>query len=69
MVSGAVREVPQAWLDQLKPGGRLFAFVGTAPVMKGRLIVNLGDGQFRSSTVFETLVPDLRTAQVVSFAF
>ncbi|HSD39886.1 MAG TPA: protein-L-isoaspartate O-methyltransferase [Rhodocyclaceae bacterium] len=69
MASGAVREVPQAWLDQLKPGGRLFAFVGTAPVMKGQLIVNLGDGQFRSSTVFETLVPDLRTAQTVSFAF
>jgi protein-L-isoaspartate(D-aspartate) O-methyltransferase len=69
MVSGAVREVPQAWLDQLKPGGRLFAFVGNAPVMKGQLIQSLGDGQFRSSTVFETLVPDLRTAQTVSFAF
>jgi protein-L-isoaspartate(D-aspartate) O-methyltransferase len=69
MASGAVREVPQIWLDQLKPGGRLFAFVGNAPVMKGQLIVNLGDGQFRSSTVFETLVPDLRTAQTVSFAF
>jgi protein-L-isoaspartate(D-aspartate) O-methyltransferase len=69
MVSGAVREVQQIWLDQLKPGGRLFAFVGNAPVMKGQLIVNLGDGQFRSSTVFETLVPDLRTAQTVSFAF
>jgi protein-L-isoaspartate(D-aspartate) O-methyltransferase len=69
MVSGAVREVPQALLDQLKPGGRLFAFVGTAPVMKGLLIQNLGDGQFRRGTVFETLVPYLRMAQLASFAF
>jgi len=69
MLSGAVREVPQAMLAQLKPGGRLFAFVGTAPVMKGQLIQNLGDGQFRSVTVFETLAPYLRTSQVASFAF
>jgi protein-L-isoaspartate(D-aspartate) O-methyltransferase len=69
MVSGAVREVPQALLDQLKVGGRLFVFVGTAPVMKGQLIQNLGEGQFRTSTVFETLAPYLRTAQVESFAF
>lgn len=69
MVSGAVREVPQALLDQLKVGGRLFAFVGEAPVMKGLLIQNLGDGQCRRSVVFESLVPYLRTAQIASFAF
>jgi protein-L-isoaspartate(D-aspartate) O-methyltransferase len=69
MVSGAMREVPQALLDQLKPGGRMFLFIGTAPVMTGQLIVNLGEGQFRSSAVFETLAPYLRTDQVASFAF
>jgi protein-L-isoaspartate(D-aspartate) O-methyltransferase len=69
MVSGAVREVPQALLDQLKVGGRLFVFVGVAPVMKGQLIQNLGEGQFRTSTVFETLAPYLRTTQIESFAF
>ncbi|MDB5799538.1 MAG: protein-L-isoaspartate O-methyltransferase [Rhodocyclales bacterium] len=69
MVSGAVREIPQALLDQLKVGGRMFAFVGTAPCMKGQLIQSLGGGQFRNSTVFETLVPYLRTSQVASFAF
>jgi len=69
VVSGALREVPQALLDQLKVGGRLFVFLGVAPVMKGQLIQSLGDGQFRSSTVFETLAPYLRTTQVASFAF
>jgi protein-L-isoaspartate(D-aspartate) O-methyltransferase len=69
MVSAAVREVPQALLDQLKVGGRMFVFVGTAPVMKGQLIQNLGEGQFRHNTIFETLVPYLRTSQVASFAF
>lgn len=34
VVSGGLPFVPQALLEQLKVGGRLFAFVGEAPVMK-----------------------------------
>ncbi len=34
VVSGGVSFVPQVLLEQLKVGGRLFAFVGEAPVMK-----------------------------------
>lgn len=63
VISGGVPVVPQAVLEQLKVGGRLFAFVGEAPVMKARLITCIGEGQFRTEDVFETLVPMLKNAQ------
>ncbi len=67
MVSGAVLEIPQVLLDQLRPGGRLFAFVGLAPVQQGVLVQCRGEGQFERCGVFETLVAPLRSAQVESF--
>jgi protein-L-isoaspartate(D-aspartate) O-methyltransferase len=62
MVSGAVAEVPRALLDQLKPGGRLFAIEGTAPAMQAVLYTRVGD-DFRRLAVFETLVALLRDAE------
>lgn len=70
MLSGAVPEVPAALLAQLKVGGRLFAFVGSAPVMKARLFTCVAPGEYRSADVFETVVPALRLAKApASFAF
>ncbi len=70
VVSGGVPAVPPALLDQLKVGGRLFAFVGTAPVMKARLITCEGEGRFRTEDVFETVVPMLKnTARDNAFRF
>ena len=62
MVSGAVPKVPQVLLDQLKPGGRLFAFEGEAPAMEAVLYTRVGDA-FRRVAVFETQVPSLRTTE------
>ena len=62
VVSGGVPFVPQALLEQLKVGGRLFAFVGEAPVMKARLITCEAEGRFRTEDIFETVVPMLRNA-------
>lgn len=62
VVSGGVPVLPRTLLEQLKPGGRLFAFVGEAPVMKGRLVTRVGDGQFQTEDVFESLVPMLKNA-------
>ena len=59
MVSGAVDKVPQVLLDQLKPGGRLFAFEGEAPAMEAVLYTKIADG-IRRVAVFETVVPALR---------
>ena len=59
---GAVSAVPAALLAQLKVGGRLFAFVGAAPVMKARLITCEAEGRFRTEDILETVVPQLQNA-------
>ncbi|MFU2486028.1 protein-L-isoaspartate O-methyltransferase family protein [Thauera sp. WH-1] len=70
VLSGGVPFVPQALLEQLKVGGRLFAFVGQAPVMKARLITCEAEGRFRTEDIFETVVPMLRTtARSEHFSF
>jgi len=70
VVSGGLPLVPQAMLDQLKLGGRLFAFVGEAPVMKARLVTKVGEGQFQTTDIFESLVPVLKNAtRHESFSF
>ena len=61
MVSGALGKVPRALLDQLKPGGRLFAIEGAAPAMEAVLYVRVG-ADFRRLAVFETVVALLRDA-------
>ncbi len=38
LLSGAVTQVPDALIYQLRPGGRLLALVGTAPVMRATLM-------------------------------
>lgn len=62
VVSGGLPMLPQSLLDQLKVGGRLFAFVGEAPVMTGRLVTKVAEGQFQATDIFETLVPPLKNA-------
>ncbi len=70
VVSGGLPFVPQSLLEQLKVGGRLFAFVGEAPVMKARLITCEAEGRFRTEDMFETVVPMLENApQREAFSF
>ena len=59
VLSGSVAEVPQALLDQLKPGGRLVAVVGDEPVMRATLITRVAATQFRSEELFDTVAPRL----------
>lgn len=69
MVSGAVSAVPQVLLDQVKPGGRLFAFEGAAPAMQSVVYTRIGN-EFQRRAVFETVVDPLREAELESqFAF
>jgi protein-L-isoaspartate(D-aspartate) O-methyltransferase len=61
-VSGGLPVLPQELLEQLKIGGRLAAFVGTAPVMKTQIITRIDEKQFRVADVFETYVEPLVNA-------
>ena len=60
VLSGSVAEVPQALLDQLKPGGRLIAIVGQEPVMRALLITRVSATQFKRVELFDTVAPRLQ---------
>ena len=59
VLSGSVREVPQALLDRLTVGGRLFAFVGGEPTMQARLHTRGEQGRIDTENLFETMTPRL----------
>lgn len=46
--------------QQLRPGGRLFAVVGTAPVMAATLVTRVGSDAWTREVLFETDLPPLR---------
>jgi protein-L-isoaspartate(D-aspartate) O-methyltransferase len=59
-VSGGLPVLPQEILEHLKIGGRLAAFVGTAPVMKAQIITRIDEKQFRIADVFGRRVRNVR---------
>ncbi|MDO5103183.1 MAG: protein-L-isoaspartate O-methyltransferase [Lautropia sp.] len=59
ILSGAVALEPTPFLDRLKVNGRLFCFVGEAPVMEARLYTRTESG-LTHTDVFETIVPALK---------
>ena len=70
VLGGSTPVLPPALLQQLKPGGRLFAVVGDAPVMAARLVTKAADGTPASVTLFETsLAPLANAAQPQRFKF
>ena len=58
VLSGSVAEDPDTMLARLNDGGRLFAIVGEAPTMHGRLYTRIGKG-CTSVDLFETVAPRL----------
>ena len=63
VLTGSTPVLPQTLLDQLAPGGRLFAVVGDAPVMVARLVTCTGPGTFASAELFDTVIAPLENAQ------
>jgi protein-L-isoaspartate(D-aspartate) O-methyltransferase len=62
VVSGSLPVLPDAFLKQLKVGGRLFVIVGEPPVMSAQLITRTSDTGYDTVKVFETDVKPLREA-------
>lgn len=67
--SAGVTAVPDAVLAQLAVGGRLFAFVGEAPLMHARRIDCVAEGVFRREDLFESVVPMLVMPSTPRFDF
>ncbi len=63
VLTGSTPVLPRALHDQLEIGGRLFAVVGTPPVMSARLVICTGPGAFHSLDLFETVVAPLVNAE------
>jgi protein-L-isoaspartate(D-aspartate) O-methyltransferase len=63
VISGGVAKPPESLLSQLKPGGRMIALIGQAPVMQATLIERLA-GSFRETGLFDTLTLPLEDQPV-----
>lgn len=59
LLSGSVASVPQSLLSELKVGGRLAAIVGQEPVMNAVLVTRVGDSEFKSVNLFDTVAQRL----------
>ena len=59
VLSGSVAVVPKALLEQLKPGGRLFAVVGNEPMMRATIVTRT-DAGFTTSQPWDTVAPRLQ---------
>jgi protein-L-isoaspartate(D-aspartate) O-methyltransferase len=70
VLTGSTPLLPQAFLDRLSPGGRLFAIVGDPPVMKAVIVRQPVPGSFQHTEIFETLVkPLVNAAEPSRFKF
>ncbi|MCU7799981.1 MAG: protein-L-isoaspartate O-methyltransferase [gamma proteobacterium symbiont of Lucinoma myriamae] len=59
ILTGSVPQLPESFKQSLKKGGRLFAVIGTAPVMEATLITRVSSSQYSSEVLFETEVAAL----------
>ena len=62
VLTGSTPVLPDAFAARLVPGGRLFAVVGEAPVMKARLVRWTAPGAPVATDLFETVIPPLINA-------
>ncbi|MEO1200034.1 MAG: protein-L-isoaspartate O-methyltransferase [Pseudomonadota bacterium] len=58
VVNGAIARVPDAFVDQLREGGRLVAIIGGAPMGRAWLYHKV-NGDLSGRPVFDAAVPDL----------
>jgi protein-L-isoaspartate(D-aspartate) O-methyltransferase len=59
VLTGSTPVLPQRFVEQLQPGGRVFAIVGDAPVMTARLVRWVAPGTPLPADLFETVVAPL----------
>ena len=64
VLTGSTPVLPERFMQQLNPGGRVFAVVGDAPAMSARLVRWVAPGELVTRTLFETVVPPLLNAAV-----
>jgi protein-L-isoaspartate(D-aspartate) O-methyltransferase len=63
VLTGSTSVLPRSFVEQLAPGGRLFAVVGDPPVMTARLVAATAPGAWQSIDLFETVIAPLTNAE------
>lgn len=63
VLTGSTPILSGAFVEQLSPGGRLFAVVGEPPVMTARIVAAAAPGAWRSIDLFETVIAPLVNAE------
>lgn len=66
VISGALEVLPEAFLKQVKVGGRIAAIVGEPPAMEFNIVTRTGENSWNTVKVFETNVKYLVGAPTVS---
>ena len=66
VISGALEVLPEAFLKQVKVGGRIAAVIGVAPVMSVNIITRVSETAYDTAKIFETNVKQLSGAKAVS---
>ena len=66
VLTGSTPLLPERFLAQLRPNGRVFAIVGEAPAMTARLVAWTAPGSRVTTDLFETVVPPLKNAATPS---
>ena len=62
VISGALEVLPEAFLKQIKVGGRIGAIIGQAPVMSALVVTRVSETAYDTVKVFETNVKPLTVA-------
>jgi protein-L-isoaspartate(D-aspartate) O-methyltransferase len=69
-VTGSLPVYDERFQRALKPGGRLFVIVGTAPIMESWLVTRIGEREWLRQSLFETSVdPLINALQPPAFVF
>jgi len=63
VVGGAVHALPDRFRAWVRPGGRLFAFVGDSPAMQATLYTRADETRWLQESLFETDLPYLKNAE------
>lgn len=63
MISGSLPVMPDAFLRQLRIGGRILAVIGEAPVMSACMITRVSEDAWDTVKLFETSIKPLRNAE------
>lgn len=62
VITGSLPILPKTFKTHLAIKGRLFAIVGQAPAMEAILVTRIGENEWQTRKLFETVVPALHNA-------